>query len=332
MTNPVRRPHSITHVVNVSGGKDSDCAYLLAVERGRPFRAVFADTGNEHDWTYDHVRQLGARTGGPEVEWVKADFTDALARRRARLPDQWRAAGVSEPLIDQALALLHPTGVPYLDLVLSKGMFAAGARRKFCTEYLKVLPVDQQVIRPLADARSSIVQWLGIRSDESAARADAEKHPRLSRMRLIGGGHLAYYRPLLDWDLARVVAFHDRHGLPMNPLYAHGMERVGCFPCINERKAGIAIIARWFPEHIARLREWERIVTLVNVSRRKVESFDDICTFFPAGKVSRMKRNTIDDVVDWSFTRRNGEADPEAGNLRDLGRIACTSGMGWCEA
>lgn len=73
---------SAQHLVHVSGGKDSDCIYLLAIERGRPFRAVFADTGNEHPFTYEHVERLSERTAGPRVEWIKQDFTDAIMRRR----------------------------------------------------------------------------------------------------------------------------------------------------------------------------------------------------------------------------------------------------------
>ena len=71
---------NVTHVVNVSGGKDSTATYLLAMELGRPFQAVFADTGHEHPWTYEYVRDLPRRTGGPEIHWVKADFTDRFAQ------------------------------------------------------------------------------------------------------------------------------------------------------------------------------------------------------------------------------------------------------------
>ena len=42
------------HVVSVSGGKDSTATYLLALEQtGGDFDAVFADTGNEHEATYE---------------------------------------------------------------------------------------------------------------------------------------------------------------------------------------------------------------------------------------------------------------------------------------
>src|SRR5690606_11326977 len=64
---------AVQHLVNVSGGKDSTATYLLALEHGRPFRAVFADTGNEHEITYEYVARLAERTGGPEIEVVRGD-------------------------------------------------------------------------------------------------------------------------------------------------------------------------------------------------------------------------------------------------------------------
>ena len=76
----------IQHLVNISGGKDSDAVYLLALELGIPFTSVFADTGHEHIWTYEHVALLAGRTGGPEVQWIRADFTEAFAQRRREYP------------------------------------------------------------------------------------------------------------------------------------------------------------------------------------------------------------------------------------------------------
>lgn len=326
-------PRRLQHVVNVSGGKDSDCCYLLAVERGRPFRAVFADTGNEHPWTYDHVRQLAARTGGPEVEWIKADFTDGLARRRERLPLQWRAAGVPEDKISRALELLQPTGNAYRDLVMFKGMFASGVSKKFCTEYLKIIPTDEYVIKPLLAEGCDVIQWLGIRADESPKRADVTKHPRFERSRGFRTTSFGLFRPILTWTVADVVEHHRKHGLPLNPLYARGFKRVGCFPCINERKDGLAIMVRQFPAEFDRIREWESLVAQVHVAWQRAGEEHGTPTFFPRGTVPGVAENPIDEVIRWATTKRGGvQQDMWAGRLEDEGILACAAGGGWCEA
>lgn len=321
-------------IVNVSGGKDSDCCYLLAMQRGRPFRAIFSDTGNEHPWTYEHVQRIHERTGGPKVEWVKKDFSAAIARRRERLPAQWTAAGVPQSFIDRALEVLHPTGVPYLDLVLSKGMFCASGMRKFCTEELKIRPTDEQIIKPLLEAGIPVTQWLGIRSDESKKRADTDRHPKFQRSSRL----LLSFRPILNYTIRDVIELHKRHDLPMNPLYKLGFTRVGCFPCINASKNEMALITRHHSEHIDRIREWEALCSAVNVSWRRPEGFGDINTFFAIGKVPGLHRNTVDDVALWSTTIRGGRmqdmfaGDRAEGILADEGHYACTGGTGWCES
>lgn len=85
------------HIVSVSGGKDSTATYLRAMERGRPFKAVFADTGNEHEQTYEFVSRLSERTGGPEIIWVKQDFSSDFSRRRAYVAPHREGSFPSSP-------------------------------------------------------------------------------------------------------------------------------------------------------------------------------------------------------------------------------------------
>lgn len=73
------------------------------------------------------------------------------------------------------------------------------------------------------------------------------------------------------------------HDVEPNPLYKMGFKRVGCFPCIMANKDEIYEIAQQFPEHIDRIREWEKMVGR---------------TFFAPLKKGRI--NWIDDVVAWS--------------------------------
>jgi len=262
-------------ILNISGGKDSTALYLLALDMGVDFRAVFADTGHEHEVTYDYIRRLPERTGGPVVEWVRADLTDKFVARREAIRAKWPADGVSAEWIERACAALQPTGNPFLDMCMLKGGFPGGTRR-FCTETLKVLPLRRQVYEPIIDAGDSVKAWHGVRADESRKRACYE------RMAIERWGRGKYVvtilRQLLDWTVEDVFAQHRRHGLEPNPLYKMGATRVGCAPCIYARNAEVRMWADKFPAVIDKLREWEAIVNACG--KGKGES-----TFFKGNRV-----------------------------------------------
>lgn len=146
------------NIVNVSGGVDSTACYLLALERGKPFRAVFADTGNEHEITLDYINSLARKTGGPEVQTVRADFRQRIGVRRARLEmmrdtgeydEGWDAENVA-----RVLENLHPTGKPMLDMCIWKGRFPSTTKR-FCTVLLKLEAINRYATGPaIAEAIS----------------------------------------------------------------------------------------------------------------------------------------------------------------------------------
>ncbi|MCD9007466.1 phosphoadenosine phosphosulfate reductase family protein [Luteimonas sp. XNQY3] len=307
----------IQHLVNVSGGKDSTAVYLLALESGRPFRAVFADTGNEHPLTYEFVSRLAERTGGPSVEIVKADFSQQLARHRAYILRSWPEQGIPDAIVKEAASLHEPTGSPFLDLCIAKGRFPS-RMAQFCTEQLKTLPIVLEVVLPMLRA-GPVLQWLGIRAEESAHRA---RQPRWNRH----DSGSVLWRPILGWSVEEVWSMHRRHGLGANPLYALGMGRVGCMPCIHCGKRELRTIAQRFPEHIERIERWEAIVAATN--KRGVS------TFFAALKdpMDADRPGTyagIRTVVEWSRTSRGGrqyalffEHQPGGG---------CTSDLALCE-
>lgn len=307
----------IQHLVNVSGGKDSTAVYLLALESGRPFRAVFADTGNEHQAVYDYIAELPRITGGPPIETVRADFSRQLAQHRDYLLRKWPEEGIPQDIVDEAARLHEPTGNPYLDLCISKGRFPS-RMAQFCTEELKVGPITFQVVLPML-AEGPVLQWLGIRAEESRNRA---RQPRFNRVE--SGAYL--WRPIFKWKVEDVWAMHRKHGIRPNPLYAMGMGRVGCMPCINCRKGELRTIAELFPEHVDRIERWERIVAAANKRRA--------ATFFPAvtdpTDVDRPGTYTgVRGVVEWSRTARGGRQygmffDEQQGG-------GCTSDLGMCE-
>lgn len=317
---------NITHIVNISGGKDSTATYLKALERGRPFRAVWADTGHEHPATVEYIDRLPDLTGGPKIERVAADFSDRIAKRRETIRIQWERDGVPDERIKGAMEVLQPTGNPFLDLCLWKGLFPS-TKRKFCTEELKVKPIQAQVIAPALDA-APVVQWVGVRREESPSRANT---PFFRRVRWGNGRSLTYYAPLADWTWQDVFTLHDRHGIKPNPLYSHGANRVGCWPCIMCGKAELAMIGRTDPSAVEKLMEWERLVA--QASKR------GLATFFAADKTPRgaamAKEKAVgqyprsDEVFDWARTSKRGHS--KENRQYDLMAEMCVSEYGLCE-
>ncbi len=324
---------TLAHVVCVSGGKDSTATYCRAIERGLPFRAVAADTGNEHPFTYEAVDRLHERTGGPKVEWVKADFADRIEAKRAYVAAHWKpnlmagkpgrwvwkpdrrgeairaavpaapplpqdlfegraraahlddgtwiwqqgcrplSTGEADEVVATALTWLVPTGVPMFDLCIWKGRFPS-RKAQFCTQELKVEPIDQHVTRPLLAAGHTVISWQGVRAAESEVRRYLPPFQRLNSHADLPG-RLYVYRPLLR--VARVedvFAISARHGVPPNPLYGWGLRRVGCFPCINCSKEELALVDSFFPEQIDRLETWEDRVS--KCSKRGMSTFFNI--------------------------------------------------------
>lgn len=308
------------HVVSMSGGKDSTATALLALElhERESLRFVFADTGNEHSLTYDYLRYLEDALG-IAIDWVTADFTADLRRLTGVL--ETIASGGKVPRFRwtveearRALPMIQPTGNPYLDLCILKGRFPS-RRAQFCTERLKRDPIVEYQLA-LIDAGNAVWSWQGVRADESANRARA---PSFS----VEGGGLFVNRPILRWTVDDVFEAHRAVGIAPNPLYKLGMNRVGCMPCINVSKEELAEIAKRFPDEVARIAEWERIVAAT--------SKHGAGTFFAApDKNSRGDRQGrgIYAVVEWAKTSRGGT---QYDIMKAAPAAACSSAYGLCE-
>lgn len=347
------------HIVNISGGKDSTACYLLAIERGKPFRAVMADTGHEHPLTMEYAMHLGDRTGGPQVEIYKADFSRQMAGKRAFIAKKWADHGVPQVQIDRALEILQPTGIPFLDLILWKGRFPSRLAQ-FCTEELKTNTIAEQVINPARQA-GPVVQWLGVRRDESLNRRFA---PMWQVVRTPGLHAMRFYRPLIHWTAGNTFAYAALRGLDPNPLYLEGMGRVGCFPCINSNKAELRAIAARFPEAFDKIKEWEDLTALaskrgvgtffaadttpegaemVQVMKRRADR--EIAREYPEADdklrklLVKQRRNDISatlpwpdaySVKKWAMTDRGGRQFNLLRNQEDDG-VSCSSQYGLCE-
>jgi len=315
----------IIHIVSVSGGKDSTVTCDIAIERvgKKNCRLVYCDTGNENPIVYDYLDDLEVRLG-VKIERLKADFSSrVLAKRKFIANDQRTSRDKkgqrrrwSNKAKRRALAVLHPTGNPFLDLCLWRGRFPS-RKGQFCTQELKthmLLAYQSQWL----DEGYQVISWQGVRRDESAERKNAKKIERLA-------SGLFAFRPLVEWTAEQVFAYHHERKIKPNPLYTLGMSRVGCMPCINVNKGELREISSRFPDVIERVRGWELMVgqackmgfaTMMcskDGRKDKREIFADL---------------RIDSRVRWSKTRRGGK---QFDLMALLPIRACSSAYGLCE-
>ncbi len=301
-------------IVSTSGGKDSTATYLLALESGQEFVPVFADTGNEHELTYEYVSTIHKKTGGPKVKWVKADFKRQLSVRKKNLLSGNRSRSWDPNRRLQVGKNLRATGNPFLDLCKLKGRFPA-TRARFCSIELKTIPILLNVYDPYLSNGCVVESWQGVRALESKERSCLpirEQDPNTDGVEI--------FRPVIGWTATEIFDLHKRHGIEPNPLYSLGCKRVGCMPCIHASKAEILNIANRFPHHIDRIRKWESVVS--ECSRTKIS------TFFAADKTPGRgdTRSSIDRVVQWSKTLRGGRQYSIPEPLKQ-----CASFYGLCE-
>lgn len=126
--------YDIIHV-GISGGKDSQAVATWIIQDSSisrdKIRLSFCDTGNEHEWTYEHVRRIQEWLG-IDIEWLKNDLDFyQLAERKKRFPS---------------------------------------AKARFCTQYLK-MEVTQKHILGLMQQGLKVLLITGVRNDESVKRS-----------------------------------------------------------------------------------------------------------------------------------------------------------------
>jgi 3'-phosphoadenosine 5'-phosphosulfate sulfotransferase (PAPS reductase)/FAD synthetase len=312
----------ILHVVSVSSGKDSVATLLLAREKHplESIRYVFADTGNEDQIVYDYLDYLEQKLN-IVIERLKMDFSERIINKRMFIARDQRKGYRNGKKIRwsnkakrQALKVLHPTGIPFLDLCLWKGRFPS-RRAQFCTEFLKTIPLIRYQ-QELVDDGYTVISWQGIRRDESESRKYALQIEYVD-------DYMWQYRPIADWTAKDTFDMQLKHGIEPNPLYKKGMSRVGCMACINANKNEIKEIADRFPEHIEKINHWENLVAAC-CKRGKA-------SFFPnRTKVSFMDVPNINAKVAWARTTRGGrQFDIFASS--ELSIQAFSSAYGLCE-
>lgn len=310
----------LANVMSISGGKDSAAMWIYATkELGVEVMPVFADTGNEHPTTYQYINYLETVLG--PVKRVVPDFSEQIAKKRQYVVEHWptklekqgKSAREVDHIIRRALEHLKPSGNPFLDLCIWKGRFPS-TKARFCTQFLKIIPIAEQVYFPLFEQGFHVVSWQGVRAAESPARAKLPEREHTPE------GY-EVFRPLLNWSARDVFAMHKKYGIDPNPLYTQGMSRVGCMPCINVNKQELFEISRRFPTEIERISEWESIVA--GASRRGDSSF------LPA--LDADDKKNIHDWVEWSKTSYGGHNYDLIKMIELEEPITCSSVYGLCE-
>lgn len=245
-----------------------------------------------------------------------------LALREAEIPAQYVFAdtGWEAPETYQYLDTLRERlGLPIHKVGHPGGMVARVRARanfpsrllRWCTEELKVQPLRAWHDAYTAATGRETVNAVGLRAEESDARsrmAEVEDEPVGHRS---WGGWV--WRPLLRWSVEDVLRIHQRHAIPVNPLYVQGHPRVGCYPCIYATKEQIRLLAKHSPERIEQIAALEREVEAERATRnaahtptekRPVRYAHERATFFQTRKgVDPMD---IHDIVAWSRTDRRG--------------------------
>jgi 3'-phosphoadenosine 5'-phosphosulfate sulfotransferase (PAPS reductase)/FAD synthetase len=263
---------------------------------------------------------IASVSGGKDSTALMLALREADVSFRAVFADTGWEAPETYAYLDTLREMIGPIDVvhPKRDMLASirhRAGFPARMQR-WCTRVLKLEP-----LRAYHDAvGGETVNAMGVRADESEARS---KMPMWADDDEWGG---YVWRPLLHWTVDDVVAIHRRHGVPMNPLYHRGFDRVGCFPCIFARKEEIRLLPE---ERIAEIEALEAEMTAER-ARRNAETpgryAHPEATFFQTRDVGRTMG--IREIAAWAKTERGGRQLPL---LQPLPQGGCMR-WGTCEA
>lgn len=201
----------MTYIVPVSGGKDSQVCLAWAlefVERSQ-LRVVHQNTGYDHPLTYKHMRYMTKRYA------VKIEHTHS-----SKYDDMF-------------------------DFIEKVGYFPGQVARG-CTSRLKQQPFAEWLRTNFDLGPSKVHIFMGMRADESEKRSakygelDWDQTLYLPDIASEYGHefrHVEVSLPIVQMTTEQVFEFLRKRDDKINPLYAKGHHRVGCYPCLLARNA-----------------------------------------------------------------------------------------------
>jgi 3'-phosphoadenosine 5'-phosphosulfate sulfotransferase (PAPS reductase)/FAD synthetase len=291
---------ALVNYSGLSGGKDSSATALWLIhESGVPrdsIRFTFCDTGNEHQFVYEHIEMLSRRF----QEWGCAPVVTLKPER------------------------------DFMELAKWKGRFPS-RKARFCTQFLKVIPTREDVTA-LIHAGHEVIVHSGVRAGESPDRAKLVErgfddmfgctvnrpllHRSLADVIAIHERYGVPLNPLYSYGFTRVGCFPciNSKKREIKLISIHFPERIDELrsqelnPCVG-RGISTFFHARTVPKRF-------RSRTVPTKDGRQIA----ICT--------------IDDVVKWSHTGKG--AMPRQPVLfedfyDDDKTLVCPSGAGMCE-
>lgn len=200
-----------TYIVPVSGGKDSQVclAWALDYVPRTQLRIVHQNTGYDHPLTYKHLRYM-ARRYKVKIEHTYSDTYDDV-----------------------------------FDLIEKVGYFPGQVARA-CTSRLKQYPFAAWLRSNFDLSPERVHIFMGMRADEGQKRnakygdLDWDQIIYLPDVASAYGHefrHVEVSLPIVQLTTAQVFDFLGKRGDKLNPLYAKGHHRVGCYPCLLARNA-----------------------------------------------------------------------------------------------
>jgi len=211
-------------LINSSAGKDSQAMLTHVVE--------LADSAG-----LDRARIIVVHADLGRVEW---EGTRELAEHQAL------SYGLRFEVVRRDRGDL-------LEQIEARGMFPSSTAR-YCTSDQKTSQVAKLMTRLAVEHRAAgrtapirILNCLGIRADESPARAKKTAHgPDTTATN--GRRVVDRWLPIFDWTSNQVWSKIRRSGLPHHPAYDAGMPRLSCVFCVLAGRKELVLAARLNPE------------------------------------------------------------------------------------